>query len=118
MSCNRGKTDGKTKKSKRKCFFNKNVFDLNQKHLQVFQAFRLLEKHEGNKWRYTKNLIKYFKFLFCFSHYFPVSKGLTFISMIYNFLLSSARNSEMELAIIFYRELLVEVRIPFNRLVR
>ena len=23
--------------------FNKNVFDLNQKHLQVFQAFRLLK---------------------------------------------------------------------------
>ena len=24
-------------------FFNKNDFDLNQKHLQVFQAFRLLK---------------------------------------------------------------------------
>ena len=24
-------------------FFNKNVFDLNQKRLQVFQAFRLLK---------------------------------------------------------------------------
>ena len=44
MSCNRGRTDGETKKSNRKClFFNKNVFDLNRKHLQVFQAFRLLK---------------------------------------------------------------------------
>ena len=42
--CNRRKTDGGTQKSKRKCFFfNKNVFDLNQKRLQVFQAFRLLK---------------------------------------------------------------------------
>ena len=32
------------KKIKEKMFFfNKNVFDLNQKHLQVFQAFRLLK---------------------------------------------------------------------------
>ena len=44
MSCNRGKTDGETQKSKGNIFFNKNVFDLNQKHLQVFQAFRLLKK--------------------------------------------------------------------------
>ena len=43
MSCNRGKTDGETKKSKTKCFFQQNVFDLNQKHLHVFQAFRLLK---------------------------------------------------------------------------
>ena len=44
MSYNRGKTDCKTKKSKRKnVFFNKNAFDLNQKHLQVFQAFCLLK---------------------------------------------------------------------------
>ena len=26
-------------------FFNKNDFDLNQKHLQVFQTFRLLKKN-------------------------------------------------------------------------
>ena len=43
MSCNKGKTDGETQKSKGNIFFNKNVFDLNQKHLQVFQAFRLLK---------------------------------------------------------------------------
>ena len=43
MSCNRGKTDSKTKKTKRKCFFNKNVFDLNQKHLQLFKGFNLLK---------------------------------------------------------------------------
>ena len=43
MSCNRGKTDSKTKKIKRKCFFNKNVFDLNQKHLQLFKGFNLLK---------------------------------------------------------------------------
>ena len=41
MSCNRGKTDGETKKINRKRLFNKNVFDLNQKHLQVFQAFHM-----------------------------------------------------------------------------
>ena len=36
MSCNSQKTYGETKKSI-------TVFDLNQKHLQVFQAFRLLK---------------------------------------------------------------------------
>ena len=108
MSCNRGKTDGKTKKSKRKCFFQQKCFWSEPKTFARFPGVSFVGKHEGNKWQYTKNLIKYCKFLFCFSHYFPVNKGLTFISMIYNFLLSSARNSEMELTIIFYEELFVD----------
>ena len=33
----------KQKNQRENVFFNKNVFDLNQKHLQVFQAFRLLK---------------------------------------------------------------------------
>ena len=33
----------KQKNQRENVFFNKNVFDLNQKHLQDFQAFRLLE---------------------------------------------------------------------------
>ena len=65
MSCNREKTDGDTKKSKRKCFFNKNVFDLKAS----FSGVSFVEKQEGNKWRYKKNLIKNLKFLFCFSHF-------------------------------------------------
>ena len=45
MPCNGGKTDGKTKKiQQKKFFFNKNVFDLNQRHLQVFQTFHFLKK--------------------------------------------------------------------------
>ena len=47
MSCKGGKTDGETRKLNRKCFF---------------------KKVEGNKWRNTKNQIKNFKFLVCFSH--------------------------------------------------
>ena len=33
----------KQKNQRGNVFSNKNVFDLNQKHLQVFQAFRLLK---------------------------------------------------------------------------
>ena len=40
---NGGKTDGETKNQTENVFFNKNVFDLSQKHLQVFQAFQLLK---------------------------------------------------------------------------
>ena len=75
MSCNSEKTDSETKKSNRKCFPNKNVFNLNQKHLLVFQTFRLLKKHEGNKWRNTKNLIKNFRLLFCFSRFARASQN-------------------------------------------
>ena len=46
MSRNRRKTDGETKQSKRTNFFQQNVFDLNQKDLQVFQAFCLLKSTE------------------------------------------------------------------------
>ena len=41
MPCNIGKTDGETKESN--IVFSKNVFDLNQKHLQVFQTFHFLK---------------------------------------------------------------------------
>ena len=43
MCCNGGKTDGETKNQTESVFFDKNVFDLNQKHLQVFQACHLLK---------------------------------------------------------------------------
>ena len=37
----------KQKNQRENVFFNKNVFDLKQKHLQVFQAFRLFKKMKG-----------------------------------------------------------------------
>ena len=57
---------------KKNAFFNKNVFGLNQKYLlktKSFSGVSFVEKHEGNKLRHTKNLIKNFKFLFCFSRF-------------------------------------------------
>ena len=54
MSCNNGKTNDETKIKQNIFFFNKNIFDLNQKHLKFFQAFRLLKKHKGSKWRQKK----------------------------------------------------------------
>ena len=47
MSCNDGKTDGEARKSNRKCFFHKNVFDVNQKHFQLFQG-KLFLRHNMN----------------------------------------------------------------------
>ena len=35
----------KQKNQTENIFFNKNDFDLNQKHLQVFQTFRFLKKN-------------------------------------------------------------------------
>ena len=44
MFCNKGKANGKTKKIKEGMFFfNANVFNQNQKHLQNFQASDLLK---------------------------------------------------------------------------
>ena len=44
MFCNKGKADGETKKIKEgMLFFNVNVFNLNQNHLQNFQASGLLK---------------------------------------------------------------------------
>ena len=60
VSCKRGKTDGETKKNQRE-----NVFF--QKTFATFPGVSFAEKHERNKWRNTKNLIKNFKILFCFS---------------------------------------------------
>ena len=50
MSCNDEKTNGKTKKSNRKCFFNKNLFDLNPKTFDSFADVLFVKKHEGNIW--------------------------------------------------------------------
>ena len=57
----------KQKNQKENVFLSKNVFE--PKTFASFSAVLFVEKHEGNKWRYTKNLIKYFKFLFCFSRF-------------------------------------------------
>ena len=37
----------RNKKLKQKSFFNKNGFDLNQKHLLVFQTFPLIKKKKA-----------------------------------------------------------------------
>ena len=47
MSCNRGKTDGETKKSKRKCFFQQKCFWSEPKTLASFSGLLFVEKHEG-----------------------------------------------------------------------
>ena len=68
MFCKKGKADSETNKiNKEMFFFNVNVFDLNQKHLQVFQASDLLKSTKETASDTQKNLIKYFKFLLCFS---------------------------------------------------
>ena len=59
----------KRKNQRQNLFSNKNVFDLNQKHLQVFQAFRLLKNTKETSGDTQKNLVKNFKFLFCFSRF-------------------------------------------------
>ena len=59
----------KQKNQTENVFFNKNVFDLNQKLLPVIQAFRLLKKDKRNECRNTKNPIKNFNFLLCFSRF-------------------------------------------------
>ena len=68
MSCNRGKTDSETKKLKTKCFFQQKCFWSEAKAFACFSGVSFAENHEGNKWRYTKSLIKN-KFLFCFSRF-------------------------------------------------
>ena len=55
----------KHKNQRENVFFNKNVFDMSQKLSASFSGVLFVENHEGNKWRYTKNQITYFKFLFC-----------------------------------------------------
>ena len=67
MSCNRGKIDGKTQKSNIKCLFPQKYFWSEPKTFASFSGVLFLEKHEGNKRRYKKNLIKNFKFLLLFS---------------------------------------------------
>ena len=59
----------KQKNQSENVFFIKTVFDLNQKHLQVFQAFRLLKNTKQTSGETQKNLIKSLEkvFLFCFS---------------------------------------------------
>ena len=69
MSYNRGKTDGKTQKSKRKCFFQQKCFWSEPKASASFSGVLFVENHKGNKRRDTKNQITYFKFLFCCSRF-------------------------------------------------
>ena len=63
MSCNRGKTDGETKGN---CFFLKKCFLSEPKTFASFPGVSFIKKHEGNKWRNTKNLIKTSSFCFVF----------------------------------------------------
>ena len=65
ISCNRGKTDGETKKSKN-VFFNKNVLDLNQKHLLVFQAGCLVKNTKEKSGDTQKTELKTLSFCFVF----------------------------------------------------
>ena len=58
MSCNR-----KNWWRNEKCFWSE------PKTFASFSGVPFVEKHEGNKWRYTKNLIKSFKILFSFSRF-------------------------------------------------
>ena len=68
MSWNGGKTGGETKKSNRK-FFSTKMFLIWTKNICKFSGLLLVEKHEGNKRWNIKNMIKNFKFLFCFSRF-------------------------------------------------
>ena len=69
MSSNDGKTDDETKRLSRKWFFQQNCFWSALKTLASFSGVSFVKKHEGNKWRNTKNLIKNLKFLVCFSRF-------------------------------------------------
>ena len=69
MTCNRGKTGGETKKSQKRMFFSTKMFLIRTKNIASFSGVPFVEKHEGNNWPYTRNLIKNFKFLFCFSRF-------------------------------------------------
>ena len=59
----------RNKKIKVKMFFQQKCFWSEPKTFASFSGVSFVEKHEGNKWRYTKNLIKNFKSLFCFPWY-------------------------------------------------
>ena len=59
----------KHKNQRENVFFNKNVFDLNQKHFKGFQAFSLLKNTKETGGDTQNNLIKNLKFLFCFSRF-------------------------------------------------
>ena len=57
----------KHKNQRENVFFQQKCFWSKPKTFASFSGVSFVEKHEGNKRRYTKNLIKNFKFLFCFS---------------------------------------------------
>ena len=59
----------KHKNQRENVFFNKNVFDLNQKHFKGFQAFSLLKNTKETGGDTQNNLIKSLKFFFCFSRF-------------------------------------------------
>ena len=71
MSCKRGKTDGETKKSNRKCFFSAKCFWSEPKTIASFSGVSFVKKHEENKRRNTRNLVKNFKVLGFFSPFRP-----------------------------------------------
>ena len=68
MFCNGGKTDVETKKSD-KIFFQQKYFSSEPKTFASFSRVSFVKKHDGNKWRNTKILIKNFKMLVCFSRF-------------------------------------------------
>ena len=79
ISCNDEKTDGETKKSNRKCLLQQKCFWSEPKTVASFSDVSFVKNHEGNMWRNTKNLIKNFKFFFCFFFVFLVSLELKII---------------------------------------
>ena len=56
----------KQKNQRQNVSFNKNVFDLNQKHLHVFHAFRLLKTTKETSGDTQKTLLKTSSFCFVF----------------------------------------------------
>ena len=55
------------KKINQKMFFQQKIFLMWSKNICKFWDLLFVEKHEGNKWRNRRNLIKNFKF--CFSRF-------------------------------------------------
>ena len=68
MSCNRGKTDGETKRIKDKMFFSTKMFWIWTKSISMFFR-RFVCWKTRRKQVAIHNLIKNFKFLFCFSRF-------------------------------------------------
>ena len=67
VSCKRGKLVAKQKNQSKNVFFNKNVLGLNQKHLQVFQTFRLLKNTKETSCETQETWLKTSQFCFVFN---------------------------------------------------